>query len=461
MAMFKKTTLATAILLAGVSSTAFAADMTDDSMYNAAKSTGNTFFDDASVTGGLYTFMRKRDRYSQADGKMVANLDHTTALANVDFSSGYINDMVGFDFGVFAAADLTQNAAVDHEFNFVPWDNPYDPIWANDKADNGASIYKAALKFKMANTWAKAGYIQPSGPGGLGVNWNFMPGTYRGAQAGADFGSLSVAYMWADEYKAPWFQDTYAFRTKDAPAGMDDVVDYVHSFGAKYTFENGLILDGAFSQSKDYLDTYHGKIKHNLKVADGNLFLAYHYYGAEDAGDYEVYDGKAWMQAVQTSFSKGAYTFRAEATITKAEGEKGYFVYRTTGPNGSSQGAMDLWWDGRSDWNHDGEKAVFIGAWRDLADLGKPGWSVGASYIYGWDGKPASDYADQSVELKEEAFNLDVAYTFQDGDWKGTRVAAHMTKYNNRSGLDSWTGFKNAFQDENDLKLSLVVPYSF
>lgn len=463
--MFKKTTLATAVLAATVASTAFAADMTDDSMYTAAESTGNAFFDDASVTGGIYAFSRKRNRYNPTDDKFDTNLDHTSVLGNIDFSSGYIGGIVGLDLGVYGSMDLQQAASPDHEMNFFPWDDPYNPDWSQKETKDRASFYKAALKFKFANAWAKAGYIQPSGPGGLGVNWNFLPGTYRGTQFGADFGQLSIAYMWADEYKAPWFEETYGFRTKNPDAGLtgadDQEIDYIHSIGAVYKFDNGLTLDGAFSQSEDYLDIYHVKVKHALEVANGNLNLSYQFYGAKDGGDLEVYDGNAWQQALTALYAVGPYTFRAESTVTKAEGKQGYFTYRTTSPMGSSNGAYDLWWDSRSDWNHDGEKAVFLGGWRDLADQGMPGWKVGASYVYGWDGKPAADYADQSVEFKESAFNLDISHTVQEGNWKGSSLSLHWTKYDNRSGLPSWTGFKNGFQDEHDIKLTMVVPYSF
>lgn len=463
--MFKKTTLATAILVASAATGAFAADMTDDSMYAAAESSGNAFFDDASITGGVYTFSRKRNRYNPESAKFETNLDHTSVLGNVDFSSGYIGGIVGLDLGIYGSMDLQQGGGVDHEMNFFPWDNPYKPDWSQAEAKDDVSFYKAALKLKLANTWAKAGYIQPSGPGGLGVNWNFLPGTYRGAQFGADFGNLSVAYMWADEYKAPWFQETYGFRTRNPDAGLtganDIEIDYLHSVGAVYTFNNGLILDGAFSQSDDYLDTYHAKLKHSMEIADGTLNLAYHFYGAKDAGDLAVYDGNAWQQALTASFAIGPYTLKAESTITRAKGKQGYFVYRTTVPSGTSAGAYDLWWDSRSDFNHDGEKAVYAGLWRDLADMDLAGWRVGASFAYGWDGKPSSDANVQDAELKESAVNVDIGYTVQDGNWKGSSLALHWTNYDNHSGQPSWTNFKNAFQDEHDIKLTMVIPYSF
>ncbi len=447
--MFYKTALPTAV----------AAALSILSGTAVAQENSGAFFDDTKVTGGFYVFSRKRDRYNLETREYEDNLDHTSIMTNIDISTGYANEMIGFDFGIFAAADIKQNSGVGHEFNFVPWDTPYEATWTG-KEENGASIYKAAIKFKTGNYWAKAGYIQPSGPGGLGTNWNFMPGTYQGTQIGANFNKLQIAYTWANEYKAPWFNSTYEFKNNNGKK-----IDYIHSLGAIYTFNNGFSIDGAFSQSKDFLDTYHIKLKNNLDVAGGNLYLSYQFYGADDTRNVsdadKVYDGRAWMQALMASYSLGSYTFRAEAMATKAEGNQGYFIYRTTTNSGSSQGRNEIWWDSRSDWSHDDEKAVFFGVWRDFADLGKPGWSAGISYAYGWDGKPHTGYKDQTVEFKEEAFNLDIDYTFQDGDLKGASVSVHMTKYNNQSGVPNWEGFKGSFQDEHDIKVSMVFPFSF
>lgn len=49
------------------------------------------------------------------------------------------------------------------------------------------SIYKAAAKFKLGHFWAQGGYIQPKGQTLLRPHWSFLPGTYRGAEAGAVF----------------------------------------------------------------------------------------------------------------------------------------------------------------------------------------------------------------------------------------------------------------------------------
>ena len=50
----------------------------------------------------------------------------------------------------------------------------------------------------------------------------------------------------------------------------------------------------------------------------------------------------------------------------KAEGQQGYFLQRMTPTYASSNGRLDIWWDNRSDFNADGEKAVFFGAMYDL-----------------------------------------------------------------------------------------------
>lgn len=65
---------------------------------------------------------------------------------------------------------------------------------------SGISLYKAAAKFKYGAVWARGGYIQPTGQTLLAPHWSFMPGTYRGAEAGANFdygdaGALSFSYM--------------------------------------------------------------------------------------------------------------------------------------------------------------------------------------------------------------------------------------------------------------------------
>lgn len=422
----------------------------------------NQFIDDSSLSGGLYLWDRNRDRLDAPDGDFKTNLSHTTINANVDFTSGYASDIIGFDFGVFFAADLRNDGDPHHEMSFFPGsNNPWDIDWSQTKADSGVSIYKAAVKVKGGPAWAKAGYFQPSGPGVMGVNWSFMPGTYLGGEAGVSMNGFEFATAYATEYKAPWYKDTYGFKMND---GTTDV-DYMWSVGGRYTFDFGTSVEMAYGQSQDYLTNAHFKAKHNMTVRqDDSLYLTYQLYMMSDVDSHndqnENFDGNAYQHYLGARWNTGPYTVKAEGLYTKAPQSESYhqgqFAYRMTSAYGGSNGAYEPWWDARSDWNHDEEKAVYVGLWRDLSDLGARGWSVGASYAYGWGGESITT----TEELREEAYNLDIAYTVPEGSFKGTTAKLHYTDYNNKSNEPSWAGFKNAFQDEQDLKLMLIMPFS-
>ncbi|EOM9698761.1 chitoporin, partial [Escherichia coli] len=131
-------------------------------------------------------------------------------------------------------------------------------------------------------------------------------------------------------------------------------------------------------------------------------------------------------------------------TWVKADGQQGYFLQRMTPTYASSNGRLDIWWDNRSDFNANGEKAVFFGAMYDLKNWNLPGFAIGASYVYAWDAKPATwqsnpdAYYDKNRTIEESAYSLDAVYTIQDGRAKGTMFKLHFTEYDNHSDIPSW-----------------------
>ncbi|CCV60839.1 chitoporin ChiP [Yersinia enterocolitica] len=431
------------------------------------------FVDDSSLTGGIYYWQRQRDRKdltpgSAEYGKYVANLHHSTFNANLDFSSGYAADMFGIDLAAFGAVEMTNSGpAAPNEIGFSDAKTRWDEKWTGDKS--GVSIYKAAAKFKLDDFWARGGYIQPTGQTLLAPHWSFMPGTYRGAEGGAKFdfdtaGALSMSYMWTDEYKAPWYQNMYNFRQADGKTG----ISYLHSIGAKYDFKNKLVLEAAFGQAKDYMDQYFAKASYAFPVAGNDLRTSYQFYGAKDKVDggfkdvNDVYDGLAWLQALTLGYTTGPFDLRLEGTWARADGNQGYFLQRMTPGYATSNGRLDVWWDSRSDFNANGEKALFGGVMYDLKNWNLAGWAVGTSYAYGWDAKPSTNpIYDQNVRLKESAWNFDVLYTLQEGRAKGTLFKLHYTMYDNHTNIPSFGGgFGNVFQDEKDVKFIVIAPFT-
>ncbi len=431
------------------------------------------FIDDGTMNANLYYWQRHRERKetdpaSNHYGQYQQNLHHSTFNGSLDFSSGYAADVIGLDLAAFGVMEMSgKGPAAPNEIAFSDAKTRWDEKWRGDK--NGATIYKAAVKVKIQDYWLRAGYIQPAGQTLLAPHWSFLPGTYRGIEAGAiyDFaeaGALSVSYMWSDEYKAPWYRNMYQFRKADGKSG----ISYLHSIGAKYDFKNNLVIEGALGQAADYMDQYFSKVSWAFPVAGNDLRASWQFYGAQDkehggaANPNDVYDGLAWLQALTLGYTAGPLDFRLEGTMVKANGNQGFFLQRMTPGYASSNGRLDVWWDSRSDFNANGEKALFAGVMYDLKNWQLPGWAVGTSYAYGWDARPSTNpLYDQHSRLKESAWNLDLLYNVQQGPIKGTSFKLHYTRYQNHSDIPSWGGgYGNIFQDEKDLKFIVMAPFT-
>ncbi len=420
------------------------------------------FFSDAELKGNLFFFHRDRQRYRVEADRYDTILHHSTIQANVEFTSGLVARTFGLDLGYFATKDIENSGFPVHEISFFPWRDPWSPDPTEKDARGGGSLYKSYLKIRHDDYWAKLGYFQPTGPGVLGVNWSLLPGTYLGAESGGQFGPLAVAAAYASEYKAPWFQDTYRFKKND---GVTDVA-YLWSLGARYAFDAHLTAELAYGESENYLKNAHLKIKYNrLANKERPLYLSYQFYAMSESGDAapinDNFAGTAHQHYLALLYQPAPWSLRAEFLHTRAPTDRpanvGYFAYRLVSAYGGANGAYEPWWDSRSDWNHNKESAVFTGIARTLDDLGWPGWRIGFSLVHGWGGKVHG----VSETLKERAYTVDIGYTVASGRFKATQFLLHYIHYDNQTDLPSWVGFKNAFQDERDIKFIVSIPWNW
>jgi len=416
-----------------------------------------------TVSGYLFYFNRHRERYDLSSARYRDNLRHQSLQAKVDVSSPFYADAIGLELGVFSATDLANSASPDHEMSFFPWKNPWTPDWAKRDTRSGSSLYRAHLKLRHADSgrqlWGKVGYFQPSGPGVLGVNWALMPGTYRGFEGGMEDGALALAFAFADQYKAPWFPRLYHFRKNDG----ESRVDHLWSVGARYRFSSGISAEAAYGEAKDFLQSAHLKFKYT--TPDEKLYLSYQLYGMADRGKSGSFDNQyaghyAHQHYLAAAYTILPYTLKTEFLHTRAPSRQanhdGYFVYRLSGYYGGANGAYEPWWDNRSDWNHNRESAIFFSVSRAMNDIpGLAGVTLGFSLVHGWGGKVYG----VKEKLRENAWSVDIAYTVPSGPLKNARASLHYTRYDNRTRLPSWEGYKNLFQDERDLKFLLVIPW--
>ncbi|OOF00001.1 multidrug transporter, partial [Salinivibrio sp. MA427] len=446
--MFRVSTLAAAVLSAVVAAPAMSQDTTSD--YAGSVS---PFFADSTINGNLNVWARARDRGNyKKNGEKETNLDHGSIFTNLAFNSGYAADVVGLDLMAFATFDMWQNGSPDHEMNFWGVNNPYDQdpddsqcsgTWEADCTDNGVSLATAAAKFKFGDTaTAKLGYFQPSVPSTIGINWSFAPGTHLGGELGLNFDKLNVGLVVSERYKAPWFKETYEFQTTN---GEDAGTAY--SLGARYELDNGISLDTAYGALSDG-DRWNAHLK--VKgTTEGGVYWSPQLYVVDDD---EQYDSTAFQLAMLTSMSSGQYSYRAEATYTEADSGDPAVVqnlaYRLTSQYGGSNGTYDIWWNNRSDFNHDEELAVFGSLSRDFSDIGATGFSAGLSGAYGF-GSSAQGYED----LTEYSYSLFANYAIQAGALKDAKVSFYFTQYFNDTDVGNWAPYTNLFQDEDDFKL--------
>ncbi|MCW8328146.1 OprD family porin [Photobacterium sp. SDRW27] len=462
--IFKRSVLSAAVLgiVAGVSLTA------------APSAHADGFFEDSSINGAINFWMRDRTRggFDADTGKdtpKTTNLDHGSIYTSLDFNSGYAGGVVGLDLNVYATFDMWNNGSPDHEMNFWNVNNPFDmdpdtntgcvnndgesagAEWDSDCTDNGISYQTVAAKFKLGEDGtAKLGYFQPSVPSAMGVNWSYAAGTYLGGEAGYKFGNLDLGVVYATRYKAPWFKDTYELQTTNGEDAGD-----AYSVGGRYTFGNGLLVDVAYAGlTEGDRKNAHVKVKHTL---DNGWYLSGQAYVVDDD---EQFDSTAYQLAFLSAKTFGQYSVRAEATYTAAESIDdslvGNMSYRLTSAYGGSNGAYDIWWNNRSDFNHDGEFAGFASLSRDFSDIGAQGFSAGVSGAFGIASPDISDVDD----LFEYAGSIFANYAIQGGALKGANLGFYYTEYVNDTDAGNWAPYTNLFQDESDIKVTLTIPFT-
>jgi hypothetical protein len=428
------------------------------------------FFKDAKWDGHLYYWQRHRTQYNSTADNYDDNLSQSIVNASIDFSSGYVEEIFGLDVSLYSAVSIAdkQSANEVHELAFSGlrfWDTLYD----NEK--DGVSFYTANFKFQH-NTedyqaYAKLGFT-PMNAGVLGVNWTYFPGTYRGVETEVEVVDTTINYAFVDQYKAPWYVLTDEFRMPDGVTK----INYLQTIGLRQKIAEKSLLELGVGHAQGYMTNFFFKAQHGMDItaniplfSDGfiekhTLDVSYQFYGSQDSindgGVNDMYDGFAWQQAFTIGYVINKVSVRLEGTWTRAKGKNGYYLPRLTKQYGSSNGRYDIWWDARSDWNHDNEKAVFVGIWYDFYE----GWNVGTSFVYGWDGLPNSNATGsaENARLTEHAWNFDLAYTVQSGDLKGATIKLHYTDYRNTSGQPAFSTFGNAFPSQKDIKFMVTVP---
>lgn len=462
------------------------------------------FLKEASLTSTLYFFQRHRKRYQPAistiDGQININirdnfddlisnnntgnssgyyqndLEHSTLQSGINYETGRLNTHIwniklSYQLALYGSTDLAYGSDatrnVENEFSFA------GDRWGQEdkhKSDSDISIGINAIKLNFFNDDLQLtiGRSAITVPGIIGVNWSNYAGTYRGIQMNYEVDNFVFYSAWADQYKAPWYRYTQKFYKVNAWDTLNTDAEISHIWGAgfKATTTN-YILEMSYGESDNYLKSYYFKVGKQLNWGQ-NTSLNYLFYGSNSIAnkDYQLYQGSAWQQGIRFSSEFNSLKYRAEFLINKAKGF-GNYIPRLTRGYANSQGSSEFWWDSRSDWNHDGEKAIFLGVWNEAKTLFQcdkcqflKNITIGISGAYGWGAKRWEEQKkDHSAAKGEEwALNYDISYNVNSGHYQGTTISLHVTDYNNRQDEKGSWYYPNMFTSENDIKFSINIP---
>lgn len=448
----------------------------------------NHFLSSPSFHSQLFYFQRERDRKDESGdtSSYSGDLDHSTFQFAAGFKSTIFHSGFSVQIDAYSAVDsyydddLARN--IENEFSFA------GSRWSKEnsrRAENGYAFSKSLINYSLPDHGLNimVGKMPVLLPGLIGVNWSFQPGAYEGVFIKKETPltkqqTIVLDYAWVNRYQAPWYlHSQYLSKVNawdDAPVTGSNRIDFMHGLSISYmdteNSSNEGKLRGQFgvAQAHQYMTSYHLKLAIEdrpfqlFNLGEATASLSYHFYGSESDNDpgYELYDGLAWQQAIKSAIAINEWLFRFEVLSNRAEGF-GVYLPRMTRGYANSQGANEVWWDSRSDWNHDGETALFTGVWYELDQwISSPDWQVGFSTAYGFGAKRwvNQEFDSNAKKGSESAWNIDLAYLPSSGPFDGVQFKLHFTYYNNHQDDLGSFYYGNMFTSERDMKFQVIFP---
>lgn len=244
------------------------------------------FYDDSKMN--IHTFLYIRDREERKPGEdFKPQIENQTVQLAFDYRSGYVNDIIGFD--LWASTLLKVGDTVGQsEILLYDYDCNDDGTGGDFCEKTNTSLNIAALKLKLGDEQlgfaARAGYTRIN-MGTIRSSWGLNPHTYRGAEGKISMGNLHLGYAWADQFKNDWtneFKDmTNSWHQGDDSMSAAKKIDFIHTIGAIYELENG-VIDLGYGKGKDYRDNWQALVKYNFDLdTDMKLNTTFFYHGGK------------------------------------------------------------------------------------------------------------------------------------------------------------------------------------
>ncbi|WP_070971102.1 OprD family outer membrane porin [Vibrio sonorensis] len=416
------------------------------------------FYDSSSSK--IHSFLYIRDREEKdANGTWGPQIENQTLQLAWDYKSGYFRDTVGLDIWANTNIQLGSTTGMSEILY-------YDHSCENNPAYDGKGCEKSyaavpimALKTKFGDDEAglavRAGHTRIN-IGTIRSGWGLNPHAYQGLEAKAHYGDFVFGYAVANKFKNDWRKEFLPMTTKwhqNQKSGVDTTntqIDYIHTLGAIYKFDNGQI-DLGYGEGKDYRTNWQalGKYGFNLGDAKVNLTAFYHGSKAEETELTEVTNAKKQRYlALGANIKHGGFTWTAGLSDTDTGGQELNYNFRLTPWANSDNRHFQQTTSGLDDYNTDGTRAFKLGMKYNFASWELPELTVGVGGNYGTNVR--SDKKEREYDGEMHSFDWNVGYKFLDGALEGLNARVYRAKFRGDNIVHK--------KDRNDTKV--LISYS-
>lgn len=343
-----------------------------------------------------------RTLYFNRDLRQGTNEDRVAAsqAVRVDYSSPYVNDLIGFNASLFGALKLDGRGA-DETLNMLKADG--------DDTESYAKLGQAFVKLKLGeSTELRAGRMVLATPLLYDDDSRSTPSSTQAIKLDTQLGGASLYAIYSD--RAVNMAGT-KFEKYEANGEEYDL--YV--LGGSYAFDNGLNIQLAHGIADDYLrQTYlNASYPFELSNGDSALIDAHYYYGTDD-GDLYGGDYQSSLFNLAGRYTTGNLTMTL--SYQNIGGDDGYDYSW----GGEDNNILMVWNSVQYlDFNSEDEQSMQLRADYNVSSV--PGLSLMARHTRGWDIDTATD-----SDAEEHETDLEAKYVFQNGSLEGLALRARV-----------------------------------
>lgn len=401
----------------------------------------------------------------------------------INFDSAYLGEEqagVGFDFSLYGGLKLLGDSDL-YGTTVNKEGTPYYDAGSQRylaKQSNYAKVGQAYLKGFAGQDGqkasAKAGWHRIDRTL-MKTYYRLTPTSFQGVSLDAGLGNVDLYGSWYNKvsrYNSDRFENiTSAKPGTGGSSGKHEEIKYAYTVGGSFSHESGLGSELAYAESESYLKLYHANLNYTVNLDQNTaLLLEGQYYRGEGNGSkwkdsqatYGGFDDSASLYNLNARLSYDMLVFKASYSQVDAEKQNGLgvFDYHLGRDSGRDYDSLGYWTKRQiSDFNHNGEKTLQVGAACSFDKIGAPGLMLGYTYTQGSDIKTNS--ADSKNKYRESEHNVELGYDFQQEQLRGLSFRLQYASYKADKELRQIkNSAKQGYSDDGMTDLRVFVDYT-